>query len=111
MFIIYVAMAYGFIFGVIKYWIIPMVNYFKDKKESSVKIIEYNSFNEFEEINRAEHIENYDRQIDGYTQLIKTLDICIKEESDLKKKAVLLSKQLATLEKLNRTIEKREKLE
>lgn len=63
------------------------------------------------DLNRLERIENYDRQIDGYTQLIKLLDIASREETDPKKKAVVLSKQLSTLEKLNKTIEKREKLE
>lgn len=63
------------------------------------------------DLNHLERIENYDKQIDGYTQLIKLLDIASREESDPKKKAVILSKQLATLEKLNKTIEKREKLE
>ena len=80
------------------------------------RLIRYKPLNiELEEdtsdINRSERIENYDRQIDGYNQLIKTLDMCLQSENDLKKKAVLLSKQLATLEKLNKTIEKREKLE
>lgn len=58
-----------------------------------------------------ERRENYDKQIDGYTQLLKLLDIEYRKETDNKKKAALLSKQLATLEKLNKTIEKREKLE
>lgn len=59
----------------------------------------------------AERLENYDRQIDGYNTLLKLLDREYAKETDNKKKAVILSKQLATLEKLNKTIEKREKLE
>jgi len=58
-----------------------------------------------------ERRENYDRQIDGYNKLLKLLDIEYQKETDSKKKAALLSKQLATLEKLNKTIEKREKLD
>lgn len=58
-----------------------------------------------------ERRENYDRQIDGYNKLLKLLDIEYQKETDSKKKAAILSKQLATLEKLNKTIEKREKLE
>lgn len=63
------------------------------------------------EINRLERIENYNQQIDGYTQLIKLLDRAYRDETDNKKRAAILSKQLATLEKLNKTIEKLEKLE
>ena len=63
------------------------------------------------DINRLERIENYDRQIDGYTQLIKAYDGILDYETDDKKRAAILSKQLATLEKLNKTIEKLEKLE
>lgn len=58
-----------------------------------------------------ERRENYDRQIDGYNKLLVLLDREYVIETDNKKKAVILSKQLATLEKLNKTIEKREKLE
>ena len=58
-----------------------------------------------------ERRENYDRQIDGYNKLLTLLDIEYRKETDNKKKDALLSKQLATLEKLNKTIEKREKLE
>jgi len=63
------------------------------------------------DIIHAERLENYDRQIDGYTQLIKLLDMEFIRETDDKKRAAILSKQLLTLEKLNKTIEKREKLE
>lgn len=58
-----------------------------------------------------ERRENYDRQIDGYNKLLALLDREYTKETDNKKKAAILSKQLATLEKLNKTIEKREKLE
>ena len=61
--------------------------------------------------NLEERKQNYDRQIDGYTQLIKLLDRAYKSETDKKKKAAILAKQLTTLEKLNKTIEKREKLD
>ena len=73
-------------------------------------ILEYTE-DENADIITAERLENYDKQIDGYTQLIKLLDLEYQKETDGKKKAAILSKQLATLEKLNKTIEKREKLE
>ena len=63
------------------------------------------------DINRLERIENYDRQIDGYTHLIKLLDRAYLEETGTKKKAAILSKQLAALEKLNKIIAKLEKLD
>lgn len=60
---------------------------------------------------KNERVENYDKQIDGYTQLVKMLDKQLLEERDDKKKSAILSKQILTLEKLNKTIEKREKLD
>ena len=80
-------------------------------KSPPLETLENSEKDDISELNRLERIENYDKQIDGYTQLIKLLDIAYLEETDKKKKAAILSKQLATLEKLNKTIEKREKLE
>ena len=62
-------------------------------------------------LTRLERVENYDKQIEGYTHLIRLLDKEYLTETDTKKKAAILSKQLTTLEKLNKTIEKREKLD
>ena len=57
-----------------------------------------------------ERKENLDRQIDGYNQLLTMLDRQYRLEDDPRKKAVILNKQLATLEKYNKTMEKRKKL-
>lgn len=54
--------------------------------------------------------DNLDRQIDGYNQLLVMLDNQYRVETDPKKKAVILNKQLTTLEKYNRAMEKRKKL-
>lgn len=57
-----------------------------------------------------EQKENLDRQIDGYNQLLIMLDKQYSLEDDPRKKAVILNKQLTTLEKYNKTMEKRKKL-
>ena len=54
--------------------------------------------------------ENLDRQIDGYNQLLIMLDRQYRNETDPKKASAILSKQLTTLEKYNRAMEKRKKL-
>lgn len=73
-----------------------------DLNTDTTEIIDYN---------RVERLENYDKQIDGYTQLIKLLENDYKTESDQTKKAAKLKKLLVAMEKLDKTIEKREKLE
>lgn len=54
--------------------------------------------------------DNLDRQIDGYNQLLILLDKQYREETDPKKLTAIMSKQLTTLEKYNKTMEKRKKL-
>jgi hypothetical protein len=54
--------------------------------------------------------DNLDRQIDGYNQLLIMLDRQYREETDPKKLTAIMSKQLTTLEKYNRAMEKRKKL-
>ena len=57
-----------------------------------------------------ERKENLDRQLDGYNQLLCSLDRQLATETDDKKRAAILSKQLTTLEKYNKTMEKRRKM-
>ena len=112
MILIWAAFIYGFIFGIWKYAIKPLVMAFKRGYcDSPEEMHDSPENDDMTDINRLERIENYDRQIDGYTQLIKAYDGILDYETDDKKRAAILSKQLATLEKLNKTIEKREKLE
>ena len=112
MFFIWGTIIYGFSVGVWKYAIKPAVDGFKAGFTDRWKEIHDPPEKEdISDINRLERIENYDRQIDGYTHLIRLLDHAYLKETDVKKQAAILSKQLTTLEKLNKTIEKREKLE
>lgn len=112
MILIFAAFICGFLFVVWKYAIKPLVMAFKRGYFDRWKEIHAPPEKEgIVDINRLERIENYDRQIDGYTQLIKAYDSILNYETDDKKRAAILSKQLTTLEKLNRTIEKREKLD
>ena len=91
----------SFVFGFIK----AIADHVQANKAPPIVIDEH------AEILADERRENYDRQIDGYNKLLVLLDREYAAETDGKKKAAVLSKQLATLEKLNKTIEKREKLE
>lgn len=93
------------------YYMIKDISGYIKGRGSDLNTLYEDTPDEFEEITYQEKIESYDKQIDGYTTLIKLLDIAYKEETDTKKKAIILSKQLATLERLNKTIEKREKLD
>lgn len=60
---------------------------------------------------KQEKIANLDNALIKYNRLLETLEREYKAETNEKKKAAILSKQITTLEKLNRTIEKREKLD
>lgn len=121
MFIIYISI--GCLIGLIKV-IYELTENSYDKRVMRIyrqKVIESNNaraMQQFKEESPPEidyaledRRENYDNQIEGYTQLIKLLDRAYKTETDEKKKAALLSKQLNTLEKLNKTLEKRKKLD
>ena len=108
MLFVWAAILYGFSVGLWKYAIKPAINGFHDRWQ---EIYDLSGNDDTSDLNRIERIENYDRQIDGYTQLIKLLDIDLQNEPDTRRKAAILSKQLITLEKLNKTIEKREKLD
>jgi hypothetical protein len=57
-----------------------------------------------------ERKENLDRQLDAYNQLLRSLDRQLATETDEKKRASILSKQVTTLEKYNKTMERRIKL-
>lgn len=112
MYFIYVPFLIGFTVGIIKYWIMPLVNTVKDvRTETSVYYDYEDETPDTNEIERSERFERYSQQVDGYTQLIKLLDTAYKEETDTKRKAALLSKQLTIIDKLDRTIAKLEKLD
>lgn len=121
MFIIYIAV--GCLIGLIKV-IYELTENSYDKRVMRIyrqKVIDGNNTRAIQQFKEEPPLEidyfledrkeNYDNQIEGYTQLIKLLDKAYKAETDEKKKAALLAKQLNTLEKLNKTIEKRKKLD
>lgn len=76
------------------------------KAEGSPETVEYIESDPVTE----ERKENLDRQLDGYNQLLQSLDRQLATETDEKKRAAILSKQLTTLEKYNKTMEKRRKM-
>lgn len=75
------------------------------------EIAELQEIEEQKEISRLEKIEILDNALIKYNRLLSSLEYQYKNETNEKKKAAILAKQISTLEKLNRTIEKREKLE
>lgn len=66
---------------------------------------------EINDIHKQERIEILDNTLVQYNKLLDSLADQLREETNEKKRSVLLSKQIATLEKYNRALEKREKLE
>ena len=66
---------------------------------------------ELNEINKLERLNILDETIVKYNRLVDSLTAQYNEETDEKKRSAILSKQIITLEKLNKALEKREKLE
>jgi hypothetical protein len=66
---------------------------------------------EIEDLHENERIMLLDETIVKYNKLLDNLTEQYNYTLDEKKRAVILSKQIATMEKLNRALEKREKLE
>jgi hypothetical protein len=102
--VILILLGIGIIAGIIKVFI-TIVNDTIPKQDT------YIPEEEKPDINEIERLERYSQQIDGYTQLIKLLDTAYKKETDTKRKAALLSKQLSIIDKLDKTIAKLEKLD
>lgn len=63
------------------------------------------------DIHKQERIEILDNTLVQYIKLLDSLAAQLQNETDEKKRSILLSKQINTLEKYNRALEKREKLE
>lgn len=79
---------------------------------SNIESIEqYNELDELHDINKSERIELLDQALIKYNQLLDNLKLQYSQETDEKKRATILAKQISTLEKLNKALEKREKLE
>ena len=65
---------------------------------------------EIEDIHLRERIELLDNTLVQYVKLLDNLAVQYKNETDERKKAAILSKQITTLEKYTKALEKREKL-
>ena len=63
------------------------------------------------DINKQERIDIIDNTLVQYHKLLDSLATQLRDETNEKKRAALLRQQIITLEKLNRLLEKREKLE
>ena len=95
-------------------FIVCPIRFLTAKRKKDIELLELAAVEEMEEqkeINKQERIEILDNALVKYSRLLDTLENEYKNENNEKKKAVILSKQIATLEKLNRLLEKREKLE
>lgn len=66
---------------------------------------------ELKEIQRQERTDLLDETIVKYNRLLDTLNEQYKNTWNESEKAKILTKQISTMEKLNRALEKREKLE
>ena len=66
---------------------------------------------ELNQINKQERLNILDETIVKYNRLVDSLTAQYNTETDEKKRSLILSKQIAALEKLNRALEKREKIE
>ena len=106
----------GFIMGIFQYIKSP-------KPPDGLSLKEYQQYyynkewlvdtteNELEEIHRQERIDLLDETILKYTRLLDNLNEQYKNTYGSKEQSAILTKQIATMEKLNRALEKREKLE
>ncbi len=73
--------------------------------------IEPDETNDLHETHKQERIEILDNTLVQYNKLLDSLAEQLRNETNEKKRAALLSKQIITLEKYNKALEKREKLE
>ena len=64
-----------------------------------------------EDINKLERIQILDDTLVQYVQLLNSLATQLKNETNEKERSRLLAKQITTLEKYNKALEKREKLD
>lgn len=104
--------------------IVGIVQYIKQPKPpSGLTLNEYRQYyynrewlfdddeSEIDDIHENERIMLLDETIIKYNKLLDNLTEQYNSTQDEKKRGVILSKQIITLEKLNKALEKREKLE
>lgn len=78
------------------------------ERSTDIETIETDIIEDAAVIEKRTNLEN---AVTKYNRLLDILDMEYRNETDNKKRIAILTKQTATLEKLNRTIEKLEKLE
>lgn len=82
-----------------------------DPPEEEQEEIEQSEEDEIKEIQKQEKLDILDQTIVKYNRLIDSLAALYDTETDEKKKAAILRQQITALEKLNRALEKLEKLD
>ena len=110
-----VCIVVGVVQGIVQYVTVPKppkgLSYKQIHTYYSCKAWEVDEADEFEEIHRQERIDLADETILKYNRLLDSLTEQLKYEHDEKKRSAILAKQIVTLEKLQRALEKREKLD
>lgn len=81
------------------------------EQTEQIEETEQTELDEYHELNKQERIEIADQTLVNYQKLIDNLAAQYANETNEKKKAAILSKQIVTLEKFNKALEKREKLD
>lgn len=97
------------IIPVVLVFIVGFVNGLKTKPPDETT--ETTETDELNDIHKQERIEILDNTLVQYIKLLDSLALQLREETNEKKRSALLAKQIIILEKYNRALEKREKLE
>lgn len=83
-----------------------LINGFKNNPKSDETTKE-----DLNEIHRLERIEILDNTLVQYNKLLDSLSDQLRHETNEKERSKILAKQITTLEKYNKALEKREKLD
>lgn len=108
-----VCIIIGIVRGIVQYVTVP-------KPPKGLSYREYRHYystysadeeEEEEDVHKQERIDLLDETIIKYNRLLDSLADQYKDTYNDKTRSAILAKQIATMEKLNRALEKREKLE
>lgn len=110
-----VCIVVGVVQGIVQYVTVPKppkeLTYRQIHDYYSNKAWEVDEVDEMESVHRQERIDLADETILKYNRLMDSLVEQYQNERDEKKRSAILAKQIVTLEKLQRALEKREKLD
>lgn len=113
--IVLIYFFYCVVCGIVQYATVPKPPKYKSYREYysyyQNREWEVEEEDELQTIHRQERIDLADETILRYNRLLDSLVELYKNETDEKKRAAILAKQTITLEKLQRALEKREKLD